>query len=124
MLGDCALTAMVATARPDDAATFYRDVLGLRLVEDTPFAIVFDAGGRMFRVTKVQSFVPQPFSLLAWGVTGIDSVVMDLAVKGVTFERYEGLPQDNNGIWDAPGGARVAWFKDPDGNLLSVVEGA
>lgn len=120
MLGDCEIMAMVATARAAEAQSFYGDVLGLTLEEDTPFALVFTGAGRTLRIQKVQSFTPLPFSALAWKVSNIEELAGSLAAKGVVFERFSFLQQDEHGIWAAPDGAKVAWFKDPDGNLLSL----
>jgi len=122
MLGNSRLIAFVATKRPELAKEFYRDVLGLRLIEDGFFAIVFDANDTMLRVQKVQEHVPAKNTALGWRVDGIRSKIDELISKGVQFERYERLPQDNRGIWRTPEGAEVAWFKDPDGNTLSLTE--
>ena len=116
------LIAFVATASPEKARAFYESVLGLTLVSDEQWAIVFDAHGTMLRVQKVKSVQPQPFTTLGFRVPDIASAVRDLAGKGVEFVRYDFLPQDALGIWQAPGGGRVAWFRDPDGNLLSLTQ--
>ena len=101
---------------------FYEDVLGLRLVSNEPVALVFDAGGVMLRVTKVQSVTPAGYTVLGWRVDDVAAVATALAAKGVAFERYQGLQQDDLGIWNAPDGANVAWFTNPDGNLLSLTQ--
>jgi catechol 2,3-dioxygenase-like lactoylglutathione lyase family enzyme len=119
------LIAFAATTDYPRAREFYEGVLGLHLVEDeTPFALVFDAHGTMLRVTKVgKQHTPAPFTVLGWQVENIDSVVERLTAGGVEFLRFPGLNEDSpHGIWTAPGGARVAWFHDPDGNVLSVSE--
>ena len=117
------LIAFVATRDPVRAKEFYRDVLGLRLVmEQLPFALVFDAHGTMLRVTIVQKLTPAGYTVLGWDVPNIVTSAKRLLKAGVRFERYQGLEQDELGIWTAPGGARVAWFKDPDGNTLSISE--
>jgi catechol 2,3-dioxygenase-like lactoylglutathione lyase family enzyme len=121
-LGSAKIMALVATANPDAAQHFYCDVLGLRLLEDTPFALVLDAGGNVLRVQKVEEVVTPPYTSLGWEVDDIDSVAQSLTAAGVTFERFEFLTQDELGIWRAPDGASVAWFKDPDGNLLSLAQ--
>ena len=103
------------------AKSFYEEKLGLKFVSEDSFAVVFDANGIMLRLTRVQEFAPQAFTVLGWQVSDIVATVKRLQAAGVTFERYGGyMQQDELGIWDAPGGARVAWFKDPDGNTLSV----
>ena len=122
MLSKSPLVAFVATAAPGAAKHFYGSVLGLRLLEDTPFALVFDAKGTSLRIQKVQHVSPAPHTVLGWAVRDIRAAVQGLAAKGVAFQRYDGLAQDQLGIWSAPGGALVAWFRDPDGNTLSLTE--
>ena len=124
MLGSCELTAFVATADAERARAFYEGVLGLRSVADEPFALVFDANGTSLRISKVQSVAAAPYTVLGWEVSDIAAVVRGLGEKGVMFERFPGMEQDELGVWASPGGAKVAWFKDPDANLLSVTEGA
>ena len=103
------------------AKSFYAEKLGLKFVSEDSFAVVFDANGNMLRLTRVQEVRPQPFTILGWQVSDITTTVRQLGAAGVEFERYgEFMQQDDLGIWDAPGGSRVAWFKDPDGNILSV----
>jgi len=114
--------AFAGTQNPDRARVFYRDVLGLHLVSEDGFALAFDAGGTMLRVTRVQQVTPAPYTVLGWEVPNITVSVAELARAGVHFERYPGIEQDELGIWSAPGGSRIAWFRDPDGNLLSLAE--
>ena len=104
------------------SVAFYRDVLGLRHVETGPFACVFDAGGTMLRVTPVPGLAARPFTVAGWQVPDIDAAVRALAGQGVEFTRYDGMAQDDLGIWATPGGDRIAWFTDPDGNTLSLTE--
>jgi catechol 2,3-dioxygenase-like lactoylglutathione lyase family enzyme len=105
------------------AKSFYRDTLGLRLVsEEPPFALVFDANGIMIRLGMGKEIPPASGTVLGWQVPDITAVVKDLGAAGVQFERYGFMQQDESGIWTAPSGAKVAWFKDPDGNILSVSE--
>ena len=120
MLGGFEMMPMAATSTPEKARAFYEGVLGLTVQEDTPFALVFAAGGATLRLQKVPAFLPQPFSALAWKVPDMQATVHGLIAKGVVFERFSFLQQDDDGIWTAPDGAQVAWFKDPDGNLLSL----
>jgi catechol 2,3-dioxygenase-like lactoylglutathione lyase family enzyme len=122
MLDSCPLIAFVATAQPEQARQFYGHVLGLRLVADEPFALVFDANGTTLRVAKVQQLTPAQNTILGWLVPDITSAVTELGRRGVAFERYEGMPQDGQGICAFPDGARVAWLKDPDGNTLSLTQ--
>ena len=116
------VTAFVATTRADAARAFYEDTLKLHFVSDDPFAIVFESNGIMLRVTKVQTFTPLPFTVLGWTVDDVAAELAELRTRGVAFERFPGMGQDDDGIWTAPGGARIAWFKDPDGNLLSIAQ--
>ena len=122
MLGSGKLMAFVATANADEAQQFYEGVLGLRLMEDTPFALVFDVDGTMLRVAKVESVVAAPYTVLGWEVGNIRQTVRALTEAGVVFDRFEGLSQDELGMWASPDGASIAWFKDPDGNRLSLAQ--
>jgi catechol 2,3-dioxygenase-like lactoylglutathione lyase family enzyme len=99
---------------------FYTRVLGLSVLEETPFAVVLDAGGTTLRLTPVPWHSVQPFTIAGWRVADITATVRDLAARGVHFARYDAMDQDELGIWTAPGGDRVAWFTDPDGNTLSL----
>ena len=114
--------AFVGTAAPDKARAFYRDTLGLRLTGEDGFALVFDAHGTMLRVAIVQKVAAAPYTVLGWQVGDIAATAAALQQAGVKFERYPGLTQDELGVWNAPGGAKVAWFKDPDGNTLSIAQ--
>ena len=120
MLAKHPIIAFVPTIDAARARPFYERILGLQLVSDDPFALVFDANGAMLRVVKVQTFTPAPFTILGWDVPDIDDAVTRLTRRGVAFEHYGMKDQDPRGIWTSPAGARVAWFKDPDGNVLSV----
>jgi catechol 2,3-dioxygenase-like lactoylglutathione lyase family enzyme len=123
-LANARVAAFVATTNADRARAFYEDVLGLGLIADEQFAVVFVANGTMLRVQKVEALTPHPFTSLGWEVDDIASTMQGLVAKGVAFEHY-GLPgQDDTGAWTPPGtSTRVAWFKDPDGNLLSLTQG-
>ena len=120
MLSTARLMAFAATTNAAVARRFYEGVLGLRLVEDTPFALVFDVSGTPLRVQKVEQLSPQPFTVLGWQVADIEASVDELRARGVSFKEFPGMQQDERRIWSAPGGARVAWFNDPDGNTLSL----
>jgi catechol 2,3-dioxygenase-like lactoylglutathione lyase family enzyme len=122
MLKDSAPVAFIATATPDRARAFYAETLGLPLIADDDFSLVFDLCGVSLRIQKVRELQPQPFTTLGWHVADAAGMVASLRARGIVFERYPFLPQDADDIWDAPGGARIAWFKDPDGNLLSLTE--
>ena len=122
MLGNYYIVAFIATTQPASTKDFYERTLGLKPVEDSPFALVFEAHGTMLRIQKVDKLQPAPFTAAGWHVPDIRAAVQGLAVRGVRFERYEGLTQDDLGIWTTPSGARVAWFKDPCGNILSLTQ--
>ncbi|HMG12896.1 MAG TPA: VOC family protein [Gemmatimonadaceae bacterium] len=125
MLGSMDIVAFVPTRNREKARPFYEKTLGLPFVSDDQFALVFDANGVMVRVVDVSSvagFQPAPFTVLGWSVGDIAKMVKGLGRKGIKFERYPGMQQDQLGIWNSPSGAKVAWFKDPDGNVLSVTE--
>ena len=123
MLGSQKLMAFAPTLDAKKARPFYEGVLGLRVLSLDNFALALDANGIMLRVTNVPpSFKPQQFTILGWQVPDIAEAVAALKRKGVQFESY-GLPtQDAEGIWTAPGGAKITWFKDPDGNILSLTQ--
>ena len=120
MLGRAKLTAFLATADAAWSKAFYQGVLGLRLLSDDQFALAFDSNGIQLRVQKVPNVQPPPFTVLGWEVPDIRQAVTALTKAGVPFERYQFLQQDDLGIWQAPSGTRVAWFKDPDANVLSL----
>ena len=122
MLGTAALIAFVATTEPTRAKTFYGATLGLALVADEQFALVYDANGTMLRIQKVSEHVPVRSTALGWKVSDIREAVASLSAKGVRFQRFAGLTQDADGIWTSPLGPLVAWFKDPDGNVLSLTQ--
>jgi predicted enzyme related to lactoylglutathione lyase len=113
------LIGFVPTTDGARARNFYEQVLGLHFVSDDQFAIVFESEKNMIRIARMETFTPAPYTVLGWEVSDIADEVKKLTEKGVTFERYPFLEQQADGIWTAPGGTRVAWFKDPDGNVLS-----
>jgi catechol 2,3-dioxygenase-like lactoylglutathione lyase family enzyme len=120
MLSAHKIIAFVSTTNPDRARTFFRDKLGLPLASEDGFALVFDAHGTMLRVAIVRELTPAKFTVLGWEVPDIEAEMEALAKAGVKFNLY-GLPgQNEQGVWTAPGGAKVAWFDDPDGNILSL----
>lgn len=122
MLGSMNIMAFVPTKDSEKAKAFYEGVLGLRFIKDDGFALVLNANGIMVRVVKLQQFTPAQFTILGWNVGNIEKVVQELQQNGVHFERFGFFKQDELGIWTAPTGDKVAWFKDPDGNILSVSE--
>ena len=122
MLKAAKVVAFVGTRQPDRARSFYRDTLGLKLVSEDPFAIVFDANGTMLRVSIVPELTPAKFTVLGWQVADIAATARDLQKAGVALQRFPGMQQDELGVWSSPSGAKVAWFQDPDGNTLSITE--
>jgi len=116
------IVAFVPTTDPVRARAFYAGTLGLALEDESPFALVFRVAGTMLRVTVVEELSPQPFTVLGWVVADLDAAIDMLSGRGVGFERYDGMEQDGRGTWSPPSGARIAWFKDPDGNVLSLTQ--
>lgn len=122
MLADARLQSIICTTNLDAAEAFYRDILGLGIKDKSAGAIVFDVGGADLRVSRVPSLQPSEHTLLGFAVPDVAAVVQSLRKHGITLERFEHFPHDANGILTTPDGDRVAWFRDPDGNLLSVVQ--
>ena len=122
MLNEADVVAFVHTADAARAQGFYVDVLGLELVEVSPVALVVRAGGTMIRVTPVDSHAASPHTVLGWSVPDVAATLRDLSTRGVVPLRYDGLDQDDLGVWRSPSGAQVAWFSDPDGNTLSATQ--
>ena len=122
-LGGFNLIGFVPISEVDRSVAFYRDKLGLRFVSDeSPFAVVFEANGLMLRLGLGSQQKPAGGTILGWQVRDISVIVQQLLQAGVAFERYSFMQQDEFGVWTTPTGAKVAWFKDPDGNVLSVSE--
>ncbi|MCU1348929.1 MAG: Glyoxalase/bleomycin resistance protein/dioxygenase [Acidobacteria bacterium] len=116
------MVGFVTTTDPAAARRFYGDVLGFRLLSDDEFALAYDANGTTLRVAKAQTFTPAQGTVLGWEVGDIRAAIAELTARGVHFEQF-GLPflqQDADGVWQTPNGDEVAWFKDPDGNMLSI----
>ena len=120
MLNNAKIIAFVATTDAPKSRAFYEEVLGLAPTLEDEFAIVLDANGVELRIQKVQTLTPQPHTQLGWSVNSLEQVLRALRAKGVVFESYPFMQQDALGIWTAPSGAKVAWFKDPDGNFVVV----
>jgi catechol 2,3-dioxygenase-like lactoylglutathione lyase family enzyme len=112
--------AFLTTADSELARSFYEGQLDLQLLGDDAFALVFELGATTLRIAKVEQFTPQPFTVLGWAVDDVEGTIRGLNARGVEFERIPGVEQDGLGIWTSPSGTGVAWFKDPDGNLLSI----
>jgi catechol-2,3-dioxygenase len=122
MLADKELKAFVPTMKPAIAKSFYKNILGLKLLSEDNYALEFEANGTLLRVIIVQELKPQAFTVLGWNVADISSTIKLLNEKGVLCQMYDFLDQDDLGVWISPGGSKVAWFKDPDGNILSLTE--
>ena len=112
----------LATTDPAQARAFFEDVLGLTFVADEPWALVFDVGGTSLRIQKVEELSEARYTVLGWTVEDIREAMEALVERGVSFEQYEFLPQDEHGVWETPSGVKIAWFTDPDGNTLSLTE--
>ena len=120
MLGSTNIVAFVTISDVEKSRSFYEGILGLKFIKDDGFALVFDANGIMVRAAKMKEVTPQQFTVLGWQVSDIENKVRALTDKGVKFEIFGFFKQDELGIWTAPTGDKVAWFKDPDGNILSL----
>jgi predicted enzyme related to lactoylglutathione lyase len=122
MLESSEVIAFAAATDLVRARTFYERTLGLTVTEQNDFACVLDAHGTMLRVTAVPKVSAAGYTVLGWRVADITTTVRELTARGVEFRRYDGMDQDGDGIWTTPGGDRVAWFADPDGNVLSLTQ--
>lgn len=120
MLADSKIIGFVPTKNSGKARDFYERKLGFQFASDDPFALVMKAGQTMIRIAKAKDFTPAPYTVLGWEVQNIEAMVTWLTGRGVVFERYPFVQDQQLGIWTAPTGDKVAWFKDPDGNVLSV----
>jgi catechol 2,3-dioxygenase-like lactoylglutathione lyase family enzyme len=122
MLGSAKIIALISTSDPSKALAFYRDILGLKLQEESPYALVFKAKNTMLRVQIVQKATVAPYTALGWEVPDIAQTIKQLNKAGVAMERFPGMKQDKLGAWSPGGGAKVAWFKDPEGHILSLTQ--
>jgi predicted enzyme related to lactoylglutathione lyase len=122
LLKKSSLICFLATSKPKNAREFYKKTVGLKFSSEDQFALVFDVNATMLRIQKVQRFVPPEHTVLGWHVSDIQAEVARLSKRGVRFSRYRWMDQDEKGIWTSPSGAKVAWFKDPDGKILSLTQ--
>ena len=120
MLAASKLMGFVPTRDSLKARAFYEDKLGFQFVSDDPFALVMQAGESSIRIAKAKDFTPAPYTVMGWAVSDVEAVVKWLTQRGVAFEKYPFVQDRELGIWTTPGGDKVAWCKDPDGNVLSV----
>ncbi len=122
MIATSPLIAFIPARNLAYARRFYEDVLGLHFVSDDGFALVMSANGTMVRIVHVGEFTPALFTILGWQVADIHHEIAALNSKGLSFVRYPNMKQSDDCVWTAPGGAQVAWFRDPDGNVLSITQ--
>jgi catechol 2,3-dioxygenase-like lactoylglutathione lyase family enzyme len=120
MISEAEVMGFIPTTDAVRARAFYEGVLGLRVVSDDPFALVVESNGTLIRIVKLNDLAPVPFTILGWRVSNIEEEVHTLHSRGVVFRQYPGMAQSDLGVWTAPGGAKIAWFSDPDGNVLSL----
>ena len=120
MLSSSKIVGFVPTKDSQKARAFYEGKLGFQFVSDDQFALVMRAGETMIRIAKAKDFTPAPYTVLGWEVRDIEAIVRWLTQRGVVFEKYPFVQDRELGIWTTPGGDKVAWFKDADGNVLSV----
>lgn len=122
VLGSADLVAFMPTTNLVQAKAFYGTMLGLPMEGESPIAVTFDANGTTFRCVLVERFTPFPFTIVGWTVQDIAATVTELTARGIAFQRFDGIQQDQLGVWRSPGGAQVAWFKDPFGNTISLTQ--
>lgn len=122
MIAEGTPIAFVPCRDPARSRAFYEETLGLELMAEDEFALTFDAGGTPVRLTRVPSHEPAPYTIFGWEVEDLGEAVAELGKRGIVLERFDGLEQDERGAWTAPDGTRVVWFRDPDGNVLSITE--
>lgn len=120
MLAASKMMGFVPTNDSAKARSFYEGILGFEFVSDDGFALVMRAGDTLIRIAKAQDFKPARYTVLGWQVSNIEEIVTWLQKRGVAFEKYPFVQDKELGIWAAPNGDKVAWFRDPDGNVLSV----
>ena len=122
MLTNPTMKAFVPTTQPEKAKRFYKDILGLTFLSEDGYGLEFDSNGTLLRINTVPEYTPQMFTVLGWNIADIAATISALNAKGIKCEKYPFLEQNGQGVWSSPGGSKVAWFKDPDGNLLSLTE--
>jgi len=122
MLNQAIIKAFIPTINPSLSKKFYQEILGLNLISEDDYALEFEANGTKLRITTVESYDPYPFTVLGWNVSDIETVVHSLKRNDIVFETFDSLNQNAAGIWISPSKAKVAWFKDPNGNLLSLTQ--
>ncbi|MDX6692256.1 MAG: hypothetical protein QOG15_3713 [Solirubrobacteraceae bacterium] len=122
VLEEAGVVAFIPVTNLTQAKAFYGPMLGLLMEGESPIAVTFDANGTTIRTVLVERFTPFPFTIIGWTVQDIAGAVTELTARGIAFERFDGIQQDRIGVWKSPGGASVAWFKDPFGNTISLTQ--
>lgn len=122
MLGHSRLQTIVLTSRIAEAEHFYTDVLGLKLHRHSNGNLIYDVGGSDLTLARVPSFQPSDHTVVGFAVDDLDTVIAELSKRGITWARFDGFPHDERGVVITPDGDRVVWFRDPDGNMISIVE--
>ena len=122
MLDNQNIMAFVATADVTKARPFYEDILGLKVRDADAYGINFGTNSNYLRMSVIPDFKAAPYAVLSWVTEDIYKMITALTAKGVLFDHFPGLGQDKSGVWSAPGGTKVAWFKDPDQNILSLTQ--
>ena len=122
MLSEAAFTGFLGATDLARARGFFETVLGLSVVSVDDFALLLRGQNGLIRVTRVERAARAPYTVLGWDVADLQSAVLRLTERGLAFNRYPGMAQDELGIWTAPSGSRIAWFEDPDGNVLSLAQ--
>jgi catechol 2,3-dioxygenase-like lactoylglutathione lyase family enzyme len=120
MISESEVMGFIPTTDAVRAREFYEGVLGLQVLSDDSFALVVKSKGTFIRIVKLHELTPVPYTILGWRVQNIEEEVRTLHARGVTFTRYPGMAQSDLGVWTAPGGSKIVWFRDPDGNVLSL----
>jgi len=120
MLAGCKLIGFVPTKDSGRSREFYEGKLGFQFVSDDQFALVMQAGENMVHIAKAKDFKPAQYTVMGWEVADVEAMVKWLNERGVKFEKYPFVEDRELGIWTTPNGDKVAWFKDPDGNVLSL----
>lgn len=122
MLGQSRLQTIIWTSHIAAAERFYTGLLGLHLRGKSDGALIYNVSGSDLRVSPVPSTQPSVHTVMGFAVEDLDAIATELTKRGIAWERFAGFPHDEHGIVITPDGAKVAWFRDPDGNLLSIVE--
>jgi catechol 2,3-dioxygenase-like lactoylglutathione lyase family enzyme len=122
MLGHSRLQTIILTSRIAEAERFYTDVLGLQLRRHSNGNLIFDVGGSDLTVGRVPSTKPSDHTVIGFAVDNLDAAITELSKRGLIWERFEGFPHDDRGVVITPDGDRVVWFRDPDGNIISIVQ--